>query len=55
MRAIDQIWRVSPGAKWIKPPTREGPGAQWVAGESGDRNLDRGDRQVDAIDLYAGT
>ena len=39
----------------VKPPTRERPAAQWVAGESGDRNLDRGDRQVDAIDRHAGT
>jgi MFS family permease len=42
------------GRKWIKPPTREGLGAQWVAGESGD-NLDRGDRSVDVVALHAGT
>ena len=49
------VARVSSGSKWIKPPTREGRGLSGLPVSSGGRNLDRGDRQVDSLDLHAGT
>jgi hypothetical protein len=54
-RIASDVARLS-GRKWIKLPTRDGGrGLSGLPVSSGDRNLDRGDRQVDAFDLHAGT